>query len=90
MKPLKCAESYVDISDEDNCIINYSRKSLLFNNQQAWIKWKKRKWILRRNYGCIRRRRECELVGSSLLHQLSKKYNKKDIGLYQENGLAVS
>ena len=31
----------------------------------------------------------CELVGSFLLHQLSKKYNKKDIGLYRDDGLAV-
>ena len=31
----------------------------------------------------------CELVGSFLLHQLSNKYNKKDIGLYREDGLAV-
>ena len=31
----------------------------------------------------------CELVGSFLLHQLSNKYNKKDIGLYRDDGLAV-
>ena len=31
----------------------------------------------------------CELAGSFLLHQLSNKYNKKDIGLYRDDGLAV-
>ena len=31
----------------------------------------------------------CELAGSFLLHQLSNKYNKKDIGLYRDEGLAV-
>ena len=31
----------------------------------------------------------CELAGSFLLHQLSNKYNKKSIGLYREDGLAV-
>ena len=31
----------------------------------------------------------CELVGSFLLHQLSNKYNKKDIGLYRDEGLTV-
>ena len=31
----------------------------------------------------------CELVGSLLLNQLSNKYNKKDIGLYRDDGLAV-
>ena len=31
----------------------------------------------------------CVLVGSFLLYQLSNKYNKKDIGLYRDDGLAV-
>ena len=31
----------------------------------------------------------CELVGSFLLYQLSNKYNKKDISLYRDDGLAV-
>ena len=31
----------------------------------------------------------CELVDSFLLHQLSNKYSKKDVGLYRDDGLAV-
>ena len=31
----------------------------------------------------------CELVGYSLLYELSKLYEKKDIGLYRDDGLAV-
>ena len=31
----------------------------------------------------------CEFVSSFLLYQLSNKYNKKDIGLYWDDGLAV-
>ena len=31
----------------------------------------------------------CEAVGNLLLYQLSKNYNKKDIGLYRDNGLAI-
>ena len=38
IKALKFLESHTDISDENKHIINYSRKSLLFNNQQAWMK----------------------------------------------------
>ena len=37
-KTLKLAESYTDISDEDTQIINHSKKSLLSNNHQAWMK----------------------------------------------------
>ena len=32
----------------------------------------------------------CKAIGNFLLHQLSKNYNKKDIGLYRDNGLAIS
>ena len=31
----------------------------------------------------------CELVGSFQLYQLSNKYNKKDIGLYRDDAVAV-
>ena len=31
----------------------------------------------------------CELVGIFILYQLSRKYNKNNIGLYRDDGLAV-
>ena len=31
----------------------------------------------------------CEAVGNFLLYQLSKNYNKRDIGLYRGNGLEM-
>ena len=31
----------------------------------------------------------CELVDSFLLRQISNKYNKKDFGLYRDDGLPV-
>ena len=31
----------------------------------------------------------CEAVISFLLYRLSKNYNKKDIGLYRDDGLAI-
>ena len=31
----------------------------------------------------------CELIGYFLIYQLSNKYNKKDINLYRDDGLAV-
>ena len=31
----------------------------------------------------------CEAVGNFLLYHLSKNYNKKDIGLYRDDGLAI-
>ena len=32
----------------------------------------------------------CEAVGNFFLYQLLKNYNKKDIGLYRDDGLAIS
>ena len=31
----------------------------------------------------------CEAVGTFLLYQLSKNYDKKDIGLYRDDGLGI-
>ena len=31
----------------------------------------------------------CELVGTFLLHKLSLKYNKNNIGIYRDDGLAI-
>ena len=87
IKALKFAESYTDISDEDKRIINQSRKSLLFSNQQAQIK--KESGLFDVTVGAYDGAEVCELVCSFLLHQLSDKYNKKDIGLYRDDGLAV-
>ena len=39
--------------------------------------------------GVYNRAEFCELVGSYLLYKLSKLCDKKDIGLYRDNGLAV-
>ena len=42
------------------------------------------------NHGSIRWSRGlCEAVGNFLIYQLSKNYNKKDIGLYRNDGLAI-
>ena len=31
----------------------------------------------------------CKAIGNFLLYQLSKNYNKKDIDLYRDHGLAI-
>ena len=60
-----------------------AKKSLLFNNQQTWIK---------RNSGLFDvtmrvydETEVYELVGYYLIYELSKLYEKKDIGLYRDN-----
>ena len=87
IKALKFAESYTGISDEDKRIMNHSRKSLLFNNRQAWMK--KESGLFNVTMEAYDGAEVCELVGSFLLHQLSNKYYKKDIGLYRDDGLVI-
>ena len=37
-KALTFAEAHAHLSDDDKAIIHHARKSLLFNDQQTWIK----------------------------------------------------
>ena len=69
-------------------IINHARKSLLFNKQQqTWIK--KENGLFDVTMGAYDLAEVCELVGSFLLYTLSLKYNKTNLGLYRDDGLAV-
>ena len=65
----------------------HSRKSLLFNNTDIWIKkngdphFEVTMW----NFDGAEL---CELVGLYILHILGEKYGKHRIGLYRDDGLA--
>ena len=72
------------MSDEDKCIINHSRESLLFNNQQAWIK--RESGLFNVTMGAYDGAEVCELVGSFLLHQLSKNIIKKTLAYIKMMG----
>ena len=37
-KALTSAKAHTHLSDDDKAIIHHARKSLLFNDQQTWIK----------------------------------------------------
>ena len=59
------------------------KKSLLFNNQQTWIKRDSGLFdVTMRVYD---ETEVYELVGYYLIYELSKLYEKKDIGLYRDN-----
>ena len=81
------AEQHTEISEKDNAIIFYARKSLHFHGQHVWIK--KKGGLFDVTMGASDGAEVCEAVDNFLLYQLSKNYNKKDIGLYRDNGLAI-
>ena len=84
---LKFAEEITNISEEDMKIIYHSRKSLLFNENQAWMK--KEGELFDVTMGAYDGAEVCELIGIFMLHKLSTQYKKGDIGLYRDDGLAI-
>ena len=68
-------------------IINHARKSLLFNGDETWVKKESNLFYV--TMGAFDGAEICELVGTFILHEITKKYNKENIGLYRDDGLAV-
>ena len=67
-------------------VIQYARKSFLFNGSHTWIKKQGLFYVTMSAYD---RAEVCELVGIYMLNALSTTSNKDDSGLYRDDGLAV-
>ena len=87
LKAITYAKTLVNISDEEINTIMHSRKSLLFNNTDIWIK-KNGDPDFDVTMGSFDGAELCELVGLYILHILGEKYGKHRIGLYRDDGLA--
>ena len=87
MKAINFAEKLVNITNEDKVIIKHARKSLLYDNSEAWMK--KDSGLFDVTMGAYDGAEVCELVKTFLLYKLSLKYNKNHIGLYRDDGFAI-
>ena len=67
-------------------IIYHARKSLLFSENDTWIK--KDGGLSDVTMGAFDGADVCKLVGTNLL-SIGVKYNKNGIGLYRDDGLVV-
>eukprot|EP00794_Sanderia_malayensis_P008407 gene8407-biopygen6732 len=65
----------------------HSRKSLLFNGNNAWMKKDNSNFYV--TMGSYNSAEVCELVGLLILNNLCNTYGKDNIGLYRDDGLAV-
>eukprot|EP00794_Sanderia_malayensis_P008522 gene8522-biopygen6821 len=65
----------------------HSRKSLLFNDNNAWMKKDNSNFDV--TMGSYDGAEVCELVGLLILNNLCNTYGKDNIGLYRDDGLAV-
>jgi len=84
---LKFANSIIPIDNKDKEIISHARKSLLFNNKETWTK--KNGKLFDVTMGAFDGAEVCELVGCFILSQITKSFDKSNIGLYRDDGLAI-
>ena len=87
-KCLNFAETKVQITEDDKKIIYHSRKSLLFDKGNTWMK-KKGGDIFDVAMGTYDGAEVCKLVGTFLLEKISEVCNKSNIGLYRDDGLSI-
>ena len=81
------AHTHTYLSDDDKASIHHAIKSLLFNDQETWIKIES--GLFNVTMAAHDGTEICELVGNYLLYEVLKLYEKKDIGLYRDDGLVV-
>ena len=77
-----------DIPDKDISIIMQSRRTLLFNNKEPWLK-KSGNEEFDVPMGCFYGAEVCELVGVYILHLLRTVMRKENVGLYRHSGLGI-
>ena len=73
---MKFAEEFIDIP-----VIKHAGKSLLFNKNKTWI--------VRRGNGYFYRSRSMRTCWYFLLHELSRKYERKNLVSHYDDGLAI-
>ena len=86
LKAITYAKTLVNISDEQIHTIMHSRKSLLCNNTDIWIK-KNGDADFNVTMGSFDGAELCDLVGLYILHVLGGKNGKHRVGLHRDNGL---
>ena len=86
---IQYASTITEISVSDKTIIQHSRKTLLFHNNQPWEK-KSGDPDFDVPVGCYDGAEICELVGIFILNKISNVIDKSSIGLYHDDGLDVS
>ena len=84
---LNFAGRITTIKPHEEEIIFLARKSLLFGKNREWVK--RGHGLFDVTMGCFDGAEVCELVGAFALSQLTKIFNKQEVGLYRDDGLAV-
>ena len=81
------ASSHSNITPEEKEIIFHCRKSLLFHDENPWVKQGNTNFDV--TMGSFDGAEVCELVGLFILEKIKSTLNSPNIGLYRDDGLAV-
>ncbi len=86
---LSWASNLAIITKDEISIIKHARKSVLFNDGKPWTK-KDSNSLFDVTMGSYDGAEICELVGLFILNKLGQKFGKENIGLYRDDGLAIT
>ena len=82
------AQGLTRVGQQDIEIIKQTRKSLLFSNNEVWVK-KGDNELFDVTMGSFDGAEVCELVGLYLLDKLALLLGRENVGLYRDDGLAI-
>lgn len=85
---LNYTRQFFTVSDEDIEIVIHTRKTLLFNNNEPWVK-KGDSPMFNVAMGSYDGAEVCELVGLYIRHKLTSSYPSGNISLYRDDDLVV-
>ena len=84
---IQFAKEHVPITRKDVEVIFHARKSVLYNDGEAWVKKEGGSFDVA--VGAYDGAEVCELIGIYMLYLIGKKYDSKNNWLYRDDGLAV-
>ena len=84
------AAAFNNITDLDKSIVMHAKKTILFNNETSWWKKNNTNDLFDVPMGSHDAAETCELVVCYLLAQRNKELENTSLGLYRDDGLAVS
>lgn len=84
---LDFAKTHTKVLKKDIDVIRHARRSLLFNNGEPWVKKEDENFDV--TMGAYDGAEVCELIGIFIQAQLSEKFDKRNFGLYRDDGLAI-
>ena len=89
-KAIRFGQKHCDISQQDIKIIFNAAQSVLYHNEEAWIKRKEGvSPTFDITMGGYHGAEVCELVGLYMLSEMGQFIPKEDVGLYRDDGLMV-